>query len=62
MVDANSGMWVIAITFQGGGTIDEISGPFWTEADAEECAAMMRAEALPRQDLFEVYLLTGDYS
>jgi hypothetical protein len=62
MVDANSGMWVIATTYQGGGIIDEVSGPFWSAAEADGVAAAMRAEALPRQDLHEVYLLTGDYS
>jgi len=55
-------MWVVAVTFQGGGTIDEVEGPFWTEAEAESVAADMHTQALPRQDLFEVYLLTGDYS
>ena len=58
----NYGMWVIATTYQGGGTIDEVSGPFWTVAEADGVAAEMQKQALPRHDLFEVYLLTGDYS
>ena len=62
MSDANNGMWVIATTFQGGGTIDEVDGPFWTETEAEQIAAELREHSLPRHDLFQVYLLTGDYS
>ena len=61
-MSANDGMWVVATTLQGGGTIDEIAGPYWTCAEAERVAAESRAHALPRHDLFEVYLLTGDYS
>jgi len=62
-MNRNDGMWVVATTLQGGGTIDEIDGPFWTEAEAEEWAKKQREDpAALRRDLFEVYLLTGDYS
>jgi hypothetical protein len=61
-MNTNSGMWVIATTFQGGGVIDEVSGPFWSHDEAESVAAEIRAHALPRCDLIEVYLLTGDFS
>jgi len=57
----NEGMWVVATTFQGGGTIDEVAGPFWSEAEAEQIAAEMRKRTA-RSDLYEVYLLTGDFS
>jgi hypothetical protein len=59
---ANNGMWVVASTLQGGGTIDEIDGPFWTEAEAEAWAKKQREKFHWRHDLFQVYLLTGDYS
>lgn len=55
-------MWVIATTYQGGGTIDDIAGPYRTEAEAEKLAAALREWSAPRHDLFEVYLLTGDFS
>jgi len=60
-MSANEGMWVIATTYQGGSVIDEVAGPFWSEAEAEQIAAEM-AKQTARHDLFQVYLLTGDYS
>ena len=61
-MNANNGMWVVATTLQGAGTIDEVDGPFWTEAEAEAWAKGKREQFRWRHDLFEVYLLTGDYS
>jgi hypothetical protein len=67
-MSANDGMWVVATTCQGSSMIDEVAGPFWNEAEAEQIAAEMRKQTARSEtiimpiDLFEVYLLTGDYS
>ena len=61
-MNTNSGMWVVAETLQGGGTIDAVTGPYWSAFEAEEEAERRRLECPWRRDLFQVYLLTGDYS
>ena len=61
-MNANDGMWVVAETLQGGGTIDAVYGPYWSAFEAEEEAERRRLKFPWRRDLFQVYLLTGDFS